>query len=212
MAMALGFCKKFRKKTFVRVRSKEVVQVENRVDDKFVAYGIQVDSTPVSGLKKPYPNKLHSPYDLTIVRKMKEEGIQASNEFILTLRGKIKLLREWGVPWKPEEMNRIFNHHGREWVMGFSNADLETTLLDLEQAYKPTKSEMGKLLAGNPQVLAMNVDETCYMVEEFMLRNLGFERAAMRRLIYSNPDILSLDIDFMKTTATFLRAEIGLHK
>lgn len=194
--------------------SVEVACIENDDKNSLLVESEEVVSnvTSESVRERVYPNKLHSPYDLTIVRKMKDEGVKASDEFILTLRGKIKLLREWGVPWKPEEMNRVFNHHGRDWILGFPNVKLEATLLDLEKAYQPTKPEMGKLLVGNPQILALDVDETCYVAEEFLLRNLGFDRQSMRRLIYSTPDILTCDFDHMKTIAGFLRSEIGLHR
>lgn len=156
--------------------------------------------------------QLHSPFNLAIVKKMKQEGNEPSKEFVRVVKDKMVLLKEAGVAWKIVEMNRIFNHLGRQWAGEHPNVKLESTLLELEGAYKLTKDELGKVLCGNPALLALDVDATRFTAEEFYLRNLGFKRPELRNFWVKNPEMLTLDFVYMAATAGFMRSELGINK
>lgn len=185
--------------------------VEKKIEAS-LAHESFVEDGPKTETTVQKVKQLHSPLDLMIVKKMKEAGDELSAEFVSILRGKVFLLKEWGVPWKAEEMNCIFNHHGKQWVAEHPNMKLESTLVELERAYGFSMDDLGKILSGNPALLTMDVDTTLFIVEEFYMRNLGFKRPDMRKLLIKNPEMFTLDFTYMASIAGFMRAELGIHK
>ncbi|GMH41404.1 hypothetical protein BSKO_09314 [Bryopsis sp. KO-2023] len=162
---------------------------------------------------QPASSKLHAHSDLTLVKKLSaKSGAPPSDDLMTSLKAKTSLLKEWGVHWRSEEMNRIFNWLGENWVKNTRVTELETMFLQLERAYEIPMKTVGQMVSRNPDILSMNVEKSLRKMEFFFMTGLGYKRGEMSHLVSSNPEMFSYDQKHMPLVVHFMRNELGISK